>query len=140
MNRLLLDTDTFACILQDRYPEVTTLASHYIREFRYFTVSVITVSEIVECLETIQSEEAVVNFLRRSEGLEILPIGKKESVLAGTILAQLNRIGLRLGVMDPFVAATAIENGMQLITNSPRNYQRIIDLGFPLEIGTWHRN
>ena len=66
-----------------------------------------------------------------------MPFGANEAVLAGRILGGLIRSGTQIGPFDPFIAATAIECGRPLVTNNIKHYQRIVDLGFPLDLENW---
>jgi predicted nucleic acid-binding protein len=61
----------------------------------------------------------------------------QESVLTALILTELIRTGQQIGLLDPFIAATAIANDRPLVTNNTKHYQRIVDLGFPLELENW---
>jgi predicted nucleic acid-binding protein len=56
----------------------------------------------------------------------------QESILTGSILAELIRTGQQIGPLDPFIAETAIEADRPLVTNNTKHYQRVIDLGFRL--------
>ena len=58
----------------------------------------------------------------------------------GQIIGLLKSKGLPLGALDdldPFIAATAIEQQMVLATGNIAHYERIVDLGFPLELANW---
>lgn len=68
---------------------------------------------------------------------DILPIESEEAGTAGRIVGLLKARGLTIGHMDPFIAATAIENGLVLATSNTNHYQRIVDLGFQLEFENW---
>ena len=52
-------------------------------------------------------------------------------------MGALLRIGQPIGSNDPFVAVTAIQQERALVTNNIKHYQRIVDLGFPLELENW---
>lgn len=137
MRQSVLDTDILSYILDDRFPEVTSRARQYHRVFRYFSVSVISIAEVVEGLSRSQNQVGVSEFLRRAEGFEVLPIDFEEAILAGRILAELARSGQRIGKEDPFIAAVAIANRRPLVTTNTSHYQRIVDQGFPLELENW---
>lgn len=137
MRQALLDTDILSYVIDDRYPEVTAQARQYFRVFRYFSVSAITVCEVVEGLELSHDHVGLTDFLQRAKGFEILDVGMDEAVLAGKVLAALQRSGQKIGELDPFIAAVAIANGRPLITNNIGHYQRIVDLGFSLELDNW---
>lgn len=137
MKQAVLDTDILSYIIDQRYPEVSARAQQYYRVFRYFTISAITAAEIVEGLARNHDHAGIETFLKRAEGFEILPVDLDEAVIAGKIFAALIETGQKIGEQDPFVAAVAIANSRPLVTNNTGHYQRIIDLGFPLEIENW---
>ena len=140
MKQAILDTDILAYILESRYQEVNAHTKQYLRVFRYFSVSVITVCEIVEGLEANQDHPAAATFQKRLETFEVFPGETEEAVLAGQILGALSRSGQGIGDLDPFIAAIAIVNQRPLITNNQKHYQRIIDLGFPLTLENWRKS
>lgn len=137
MRQAILDTDILSYIIDQRYPEVSARAQQYYRVFRYFSISSITVAEVVEGLARNHDSPGIQGFLKRAEGFEIFPIDLDEAVIAGKILAALAEAGKKIGEQDPFIAAVAIANNRPLVTSNTSHYQRIIDLGFPLEIENW---
>jgi len=137
MRKSLIDTDTLSYVINRRYPEVESTAAQYLRIFRNFSVSAVTISEIVEGLESQANYFGTSEFLELAEGFEIIPIETEEAVIAGRILGALTRADTKIGEMDPFIAATAIQYELPLVTNNTRHYQRIVDLGFPLELDNW---
>jgi predicted nucleic acid-binding protein len=137
MRQAVLDTDILSYLIDERYPEVVATARQYFRVFRYFTVSVVSVAEIIKGFEATQSYGRLTDFIERIGGFELLPVGGDEGILAGRILGSLMRTGERIGPLDPFIAATAIESRRPLVTNNIRHYQRIVDLGFSLELENW---
>ena len=60
--------------------------------------------------------------------IHVLPFGENEAHLAGDILAQLQKTGLKIGIEDVFIAATTIINKCVLVTANIRHYSRIKDL------------
>ena len=137
MRQSVLDTDILSYITDQRYPEVSARAQQYYRVFRYFTISAITVSEVVEGLAGNHDYASIEAFLNRAEGFEILPVDLDEAVIAGKIFAALRESGQKIGQQDPFIAAVSIANDLPLVTNNTGHYQRVIDLGFPLQIENW---
>jgi predicted nucleic acid-binding protein len=139
LNQAILDTDILSYILEQRYPEVDAQAKQYFRVFRYFSVSVITVCEIVEGLEAIQDYVGATAFRKHLQTFEVFPIETEEAILAGQILGALSRLSMGIGDLDPFIAAVAIVNQRPLITNNQIHYKRIVDLGFPLTLENWRK-
>jgi len=60
--------------------------------------------------------------------ITILPFSGREALIAGDILAQLQKTGHKIGIEDIFIAATAIANRCTLVTANTRHYSHIPDL------------
>lgn len=112
-------------------------AAQYYRVFRYFTVSSLTICEVVEGLQASGNLSGLADFVKRAEGFEVLSVGMEEAIVAGKIFAALKLTGQQIGDLDPFIAAVAIVADLPLVTNNVRHYQRVIDLGFPLILENW---
>jgi len=140
LKQAILDTDTLSYVIDGRYPEVTAQAKQYLRVFHYFSISVVSVCEIIEGREAIQDYAGIADFLKRVATFEIFSIDTDEAITAGEILGALSRTGQKIGDLDPFIAAVAIVNQLPLITNNQRHYQRIIDLGFALTLDNWKQS
>ena len=137
MNRAILDTDILSYVLDQRYPEVIETSRQYLRVFRYFSVSSVKVEESVSGYVGQRNAEGQSRFLSQMEEFEVIPFDREEAEVAGVIVGSLRREGLTIGALDPFIAATAIVNERELITNNLRHYARIVDLGFPLRLNNW---
>lgn len=138
MKIAILDTDILSYVLDRKHSEVTAQARQYLRVFRRFSVSTLTLAESIQgIVKKPRYPDELAAFMKESETFEVFPLYREEATLAGHILGQLLRTGQQIGPHDPFIAATAIENDRVLITNNSGHYQRIIDLGFPLEIENW---
>jgi len=107
MERALLDTDIFSEVLRGRTQAVVAKADAYLATFGKFTVSVITVAEMVEGLKWKGRQDAIDQLLSklRSEQHEILPLHTQAATIAGSIAGDLNRLGQSIGRVDPFIAA-----------------------------------
>ncbi len=57
--------------------------------------------------------------------LQILPLGWHEAIRAGDILATLQQRGEPIGIEDVLIAATAIENGLTVVTRNLGHFSRI---------------
>jgi predicted nucleic acid-binding protein len=68
---------------------------------------------------------------------EILVFEESAACLAGEIYARLERARQRIGISDTQVAAIAITRGLTLATSNSKHFQRVVDLGFPLELENW---
>ena len=57
--------------------------------------------------------------------VKILPIGEKEALAAGDILASLRKTGQIIGVEDVLIAASALANQCSIVTANTRHFSRI---------------
>jgi len=60
--------------------------------------------------------------------VNIIPIGDKEALVAGDILAGLRKTGNIIGLEDVLIAASAITNQFAVVTANIRHFTRIRDL------------
>ncbi len=60
--------------------------------------------------------------------VNILPIGEKEGLVAGDILAGLRKTGQIIGLEDVLIAAAAITNQYPVVTANTRHFSRITGL------------
>ena len=137
MRQCILDTDTLSYVLDARYPEVNDVSRQYYRVFGYYSVTVITITEIVEGLSAVENYAGLEDFRKRLTTYEVFPVESEEANLASEILGALRRTGQGIDDLDPFIAAISIVNSRPLVTNNSVLYQRIIDLGFGLELDNW---
>ena len=123
MDKALLDTDTFSEILKRVDKLVATRATEYRSQLGVYTISTITVVEIVKGLHKVQREERLQEFLKGLSAVEILTLDLSSAELAGRIYADLERTGQPIGRADPMIAAIAILNGLTLITGNAVHYR-----------------
>lgn len=140
MKLAILDTDILSYVLDRKYPEVSAKARQYLRVFRRFSISMLTLAESIQgIVKKPRYPQGLADFTKESETFEVFPLFREEATLAGHIMGRLLQTGQQIGPHDPFIAAIAIENDRVLITNNTGHYQRIIDLGFPLELENWRQ-
>ncbi len=60
--------------------------------------------------------------------VNILPIGEKEVLVAGDILAELRKTGQNIGLEDVLIAASAVSNQFTVVTANIRHFARITGL------------
>lgn len=137
MHKVLLDTDIFSEVLKGIDPQVVTQAKRYHAAFDRYTISVITVMEVVKGLHKVQREDRVLQFLGGLTGVEVLTLDVKAAEIAGRIYADLERIGQPIGRADPMVAAVALRHGLALVTGNQGHYQRIQSVGYDLRLDNW---
>jgi tRNA(fMet)-specific endonuclease VapC len=140
MRETLIDTDILSEIMEGKDAALAARAKQYYRVFRQYTISAATYAEIRAGLAYNPKPKDVRSFELIEPLLDVLPIEREEAATAGQIIGLLKSRGLPLGALDdldPFIAATAIEQQMVLATGNFAHYQRIVDLGFPLELENW---
>jgi len=57
--------------------------------------------------------------------VNIIPLGEKEALAAGDILADLKKSGQPIGIEDVLIAASAISNQFIVVTGNTRHFSRI---------------
>lgn len=137
MKKALLDTDIFSELLKNKNLNVRENAITYFKQFDFYTISTITVFEIIKGFHKNHQEIAIQKFLDFSNELEIISSNLKSATLAGRIYADLERTGQLIGCFDPLIASIAIEQNLVLVTGNFKHYQRIQLLGYPLELSNW---
>jgi tRNA(fMet)-specific endonuclease VapC len=137
LDKSLLDTDIFSEILKGIDPHVVAQATAYRAIFGRYTISTITVLEVVKGLHKMQREDRIEQFLDGLVTVDLLTLDVQSADLAGRIYADLERTGQPVGRADPIIAAIALRHGFTLITGNQAHYQRIRDLGYELQLGNW---
>jgi tRNA(fMet)-specific endonuclease VapC len=66
--------------------------------------------------------------------VNILPLGKKEALVCGDILADLRKKGQSIGIEDVLIAASALANQCTVVTANTRHFSRIK----ALKVENWH--
>ena len=138
MKKSLLDTDIFSEVLKGIDQTVVSVAAKYRAEHGVLTTSVVTVMEVVKGLQRVEREDRIKGFLAGvSISEEVIPFGFRCSTTAGRIYGDLERTGQPIGRADPMIASIAIENGLVLVTGNTSHFERIQNLGYPLELQNW---
>ncbi len=137
MDKILLDTDIFSEILKQKHEKVVARAEQYHLYFGFYTITTITVLEIIKGFHKAGRENHIARFLSAISGTEILTLNIKSAELAGRIYADLERTGQPIGRVDPIIAAIALENNLALSTGNISHYQRIQSAGYDLILDNW---
>lgn len=137
MDKALLDTDIFSEILKAVDDRVVAQAMVYRTTFGQFTISMITVMEIVKGLHKIQREDRIQQFLSGLDTVEVLSLDLQSSILAGRIYADLERTGQPIGRADPMIAAVALQYDLTLVTGNIRHFQHVQTVGYDLKLANW---
>lgn len=137
MSKALLDTDIFSEVLKGVDQQVTARATAYHANYGHYTISSITVMEIVKGFHKLQREDCIDRFRSILPDVELLDIDVPSAELAGRIYADLERTGQPIGRADPIIAACALHHNLILVTGNTSHYARIQTLGFNLRLDNW---
>jgi tRNA(fMet)-specific endonuclease VapC len=137
VNKALLDTDTLSEIGKGIDPNVARNATAYRNAFGRYTLSVISIMEIVRGWQRKQNALRLQRFLTSIASEEILLFDQPAAELAGRIAGDLDRTRQPIGRADPMIAAIALGQGLELVTGNTAHYQRIQQLGYPLILVNW---
>ena len=137
MSRRLLDPDIFSEILKGIDRDVVARATAYRAEFGRYTISTITVMEVVKGFHKVRREEKIEAFLKELPSIEVLTLDVRSSELAGRFYADLERAGQTIGRADPMIAGIALRHGLTLVTGNLDHYQRIRQLDYDLLLENW---
>jgi tRNA(fMet)-specific endonuclease VapC len=137
MDKALLDTDIFSEILKGRNPHLGARAAAYRRVFGQYTLSTLSVMEMINGFQRLGHTHRIERLLARLETVELLPFDREAAELAGRIDGDLLRSGQPIGRLDPLMAAVAIRHSLILVTGNQAHYKRVQALGYPLALDNW---
>ncbi|NJL27113.1 MAG: type II toxin-antitoxin system VapC family toxin [Thermoanaerobaculia bacterium] len=137
MDRCLLDTDIFSEVLKGIDQNVVAKAAAYRARFGIYTISTVTVMEVVKGFHKVGREQKIEEFLSRLPALELLTLDTRSAELAGRIYADLERTGQTIGRADPQIAGIALRHDLRLVTGNLSHYHRIQELGYELSLENW---
>jgi tRNA(fMet)-specific endonuclease VapC len=133
----LLDTDIFSEFLRGRNATVARRAAVYETVHAHFTVSAVTLMEVVSGWQRRGLHGRVDELLARLVGWTVLAVDGDVATLAGRMHGDLLRTGQSTGVADPLIAATALHHNLVLVTGNTAHYQRLQALGYDLRLDDW---
>jgi tRNA(fMet)-specific endonuclease VapC len=137
LDKVLIDTDIFSEILKGINQRVAARASACHANFGYYTISTITVLEIVKGWHKHQREDKIQQFFIEIMEAEIVTLQLSDAELAGRIYADLERTGQPIGLADAIIAAISIQQNLTLVSGNLSHYQRIQSLGYNLKLDNW---
>ena len=123
MLKYLLDTNIVIYVIKHRPPEVREVFNlHHGR----MAISAVTLAELLHGAEKSadvpRNLRVVEDFCSR---LDVLPYGLKAAQHYGSIRATLERRGQPIGVNDLHIAAHARSEGLTLVSNNLREFERV---------------
>ena len=123
MLQYMLDTNICIYVIKDR---PATLRERFDQNAEALCISTITLGELFYGVERSarrsQNLRAVEEFAAR---LEVMPFPAKAAAHFGQIRAELARLGTLCDAYDMLIAAHARSEGLTLVTNNIREFQRI---------------
>ena len=137
MDKTLLDTDIFSEILKGVDRSVAAKAVAYRAIWGRYTISTITVLEVVKGLHKARREDGIQRFLQSLSTVELLTLDAQSAETAGRIYADLERTGQPVGRADPIIASIALQHGLTLVTGNLSHYRRIESLGYQIKLDNW---
>jgi tRNA(fMet)-specific endonuclease VapC len=137
LNKALLDTDILSEIGKAKDPIVANNAKTYRRSFGHYTLAAVSVMEIVRGFQRTQATARLNAFLATLPHMDVFLFEQAAAELAGRIAGELERVGRPIGTADTMIAATAIDQGLELVTGNTAHFQRVQQLGYPLTLADW---
>ena len=123
MLRYMLDTNICIYVIKNR-PE--GLRERFNRLADQLCISAVTLAEIIYGAEKsarqIENIKVVEQFAAR---LDVLPFGERAATHYGQIRADLERAGRPIGLHDMMIGGHARSEGLTLVSNNLREFQRI---------------
>ena len=123
MLQYLLDTNIVIYVIKRRPPQARVLFNQHAG---HMAISTITLAELLHGVEKSSNPSAnlavVEDFCSR---IEILPYHAKAAQHYGSIRAALERLGTPIGINDLHIAAHARSEGLVLVSNNLREFERV---------------
>lgn len=123
MLRYMLDTNIVIYVIKRRPVELLEVFNNHVGQM---CISTITLAELLHGVEKSEKQEhnllKVEDFVSR---LEVLHYGDKAAAHYGDIRADLERKGTIIGVNDLHIAGHARSEGLTLVTNNIREFERV---------------
>jgi tRNA(fMet)-specific endonuclease VapC len=123
MLEYMLDTDICIYVIKNR---PAALRERFDQLAEALCISTITLGELLYGVENSarrsQNLHAVEQFTAR---LEVMPFSAKAAAHFGQVRAELARLGTLCGAYDMLIGAHARSEGLMLVTNNTREFQRI---------------
>lgn len=137
MNPALLDTDILSEIGKARDATVVAHATTYRRAFGRYTLSTVSVMEVIKGFHRMQQVNRLNTFLATLPLLELLPFDQPAAEMAGRIAGDPKRIGRPIGLADTMIAAVALTHRLDLVTGNTAHFNHIRQAGYPLVLVNW---
>jgi len=122
--RAILDSDVVSGLMRKR-PLLVANAGEYLKSHPNFTISIMSRFEVLRGLKVRNSLMQAEQFEGFCAVCDILPITEEVVVRAADMYASLYKIGRLIGDADILIAATALTQGLAVVTNNIDHFNRI---------------
>jgi len=137
MRRVLLDSDIFSEIIRGVNPVVAATASAYVVEHNVLSFSSATALELLyglHCKSATAQIKRVLNVFAQNDEVHLAP---EDYRLGAEIAGAVTRRGRPIGLLDPLIAACAINHGYGVSTGNNAHFEYIRQAGFAVHLENW---
>ncbi|MCM2315494.1 MAG: type II toxin-antitoxin system VapC family toxin [Thermoanaerobaculia bacterium] len=127
--KYLLDTNVLSEVMRKR-PDEGVMRRLQSERPSDLVTSVVCVSELRYGAARVSGTVKLWDRIAREvlSKIEALPLGAAEALRAGDVLADLEARGEPIGIEDVWIAATAMENRLIVVTRNLRHFERVPEL------------
>ena len=122
--KALLDTDILSAVMRGN-PAVTARARAYLAEHAALSFSIITRYEVLRGLKAKNATTQLQAFDHFCETCHILPLTDEIVIRGADIYAALKQRGEPIGDADILIGASALVEGLIVVTNNEDHFRRI---------------
>jgi tRNA(fMet)-specific endonuclease VapC len=119
--RTLVDTDIWSEIFKGKNAVVLARAATYLSQHGCFTLTAVTVFEVVQGLQRVGRQDRIDAFRSMLEDIEVLDLDQDSADLAAVIHGELDRRGHAIDVGDAQNAAIALRHRLCVATGNVRH-------------------
>jgi len=124
VTKALLDTNIISAFMKGNSAAMDSV-SQYVKRHKHISLSIITYYELLRGLKAIGSDKKIAAFQAFMAQCEIIPLTQPTIETAAEIYAALKNQGMLIEDADILIAATAINNGMSLVTDNIEHFRRV---------------
>jgi len=135
--KTLVDTDIWSEITRGKNAAVVARASTYLSQHGCFTLSSVTVFEVVRGFQKANRQNKIDEFDELLQDIEVLDLDRSAADLAGRIYGELDRRGTKIDLGDALIAGIALNHRLRVATGNTEHFSRVQGLGYPLGIEDW---
>lgn len=132
MKAALVDTNILSLFFRG-HPQVVAECEAYLTEHDTINFSIITYYEIVSGLNHRDAHNQLTLFLEFAAQNKIVPLTQRVADVAASVYADLRKSGQPIDDIDVLIAGAAIANGLTLVTDNRKHFDRIAQL----EVENW---